>query len=89
MALDRNFDLADVDGQGHVVRRTSFQASGDRFTNILQRFGFRLPLRDASWNRGAFGDDNAGLIAFKRDQQLHTWIIAEAVLRQVQKTKIP
>ena len=72
---DGNLDLANRNGEWHVVRGARFQAGQTRLANVLQRFGFGSSLRDATRDRRAFGNDHPGFIGFQRDQQLRVSIL--------------
>lgn len=49
----RNLDLADFDGQRRSMSRSRFQATCDRFPDVLQGLRFRPSLRDAPGDRRA------------------------------------
>src|ERR1700682_2790277 len=73
--LNRNLHLTDCDRQRHVIRLARCQATHDRLPNILEGLRFRSPLRNASRNGGALGDNRTGLIRFQHDEKLYTWIL--------------
>jgi hypothetical protein len=45
-----------------------------------------LPLRNASWNGRAFGDNHAGLVPFKRYEQFHVRMIQKCSYGSLKKT---
>ena len=73
--LNRYLDLADRWSEASRSP-TCFEATGDCFPDILQTFRFRSSVRDASGDRGAFGNDHAGLIRLQRNEKLYTRTLA-------------
>jgi hypothetical protein len=69
-ASDRYFNLA----RGHVERHAELgsdrQAFPDRIDDVRLSLGFRLPLADAAWDRGALGDIHAVLVLMDADYEL-------------------
>ena len=70
--LRGNLDLADLDCRRHPMGCTRGQAACYGFADVLQRFGFRASLGNASWNRWTFRNQHARLVLFERNEKLHT-----------------
>ena len=67
--------LHDLFGDGRwnrlTMRLQTLQIPGDRFLDIVNGFGTRFPLRNATRKRRSFGDVNAVFILLNKDTILH------------------